>query len=104
MRSFSREEMFAGWRRFFERLATTAPVVLLIEDAHHADNELLDFIDHLVDWAREQPIFVLVFARPEIEQRRPGFGSGRNRVSITLDPLDRTSMDTLVDALVPGDT
>ena len=98
----SRDEMFAGWRRFFERLATHDPVVLLIEDAHHADNELLDFIDHLVDWARDQPIFVLVFARPEIEQQRPGFGSGRNRVSITLDPLDPGSMDTLVDALVPG--
>ncbi len=84
------------------RLAATDPVVILIEDAHHADNELLDFLDHLVDWARDRSIFVLVFARPEIEQRRPGFGSGRNRVSITLDPLDQTSMDALVDALDPG--
>src|ERR1700728_1296318 len=35
-------------------------------------------------------------------QARPGFGTGRNRVTLTLDPLDAASMDQLVDALVPG--
>jgi hypothetical protein len=42
-----------------------------------------------------------VFARPELGQARPGFGTGRNRTTLTLDPLDAASMDTLVDALVP---
>ena len=98
----TREELFAGWRRFFERLASTTPVAILIEDAHHAHAELLEFIDHLVDWVRDLPLFVLVFARPEIDERRPGFGSGRNRVSVTLDPLDASSMDALVEALIPG--
>ena len=35
-------------------------------------------------------------------QGRPGFGAGRNRITLTLDPLDPVSMDQLVDALVPG--
>ena len=100
--SLTREDLFAGWRRFFEQLAGEEPVVILIEDAHRAAPELLDFLDHLIDWARDLPIFVLVFARPDIDDRRPGFGSGRNRVSITLDPLDATSMDQLVDALIQG--
>jgi class 3 adenylate cyclase/predicted ATPase len=98
----SREELFAGWRLFFERLAAESPVVLLIEDAQHADSGLLDFLDHLVDWAKNLPIYVLVFARPELGQVRPRFGAGRNRVTLTLDPLDAKSMDQLVDALVPG--
>jgi predicted ATPase len=97
-----REELFAGWRLFFERLAAEGPVVVLIEDAHHADAGLLDFLDHLVDWARDLPIFVLVFARPSLGHTRPGFGTGRNRITLTLDPLDGSSMDRLVDALVPG--
>jgi class 3 adenylate cyclase/predicted ATPase len=97
-----REELFAGWRLFFERLAQTRPVVLLVEDAQHADAGLLDFLDHLVDWVRELPVFVLVFARPELGEIRPGFGTGRNRISLTLDPLDPVSMDKLVEALVPG--
>ena len=78
------------------------PVVLLVEDAQYADAGLLDFLDHLIDWARDLPVFVLVFARPELGQARPGFGTGRNRTALTLDPLDAASMDQLVDALVPG--
>ncbi|MHB2024315.1 MAG: ATP-binding protein [Mycobacteriales bacterium] len=98
----AREELFAGWRLFFERLADTAPVVLLVEDAQHADAGLLDFLDHLIDWTRDRQLFVLVLTRPELEQHRPGFGVGRNRTAITLDPLDPQSMDRLVDSLVPG--
>jgi class 3 adenylate cyclase/tetratricopeptide (TPR) repeat protein len=99
--ALSREELFAGWRLFFERLAATGPVVLLVEDAQYADAGLLDFLDHLIDWARDLPVFVLVFARPELDQVRSGFGTGRNRSTLTLDPLDPASMDQLVDALVP---
>ena len=98
----AREELFAGWRLFFERLAAEGPVILLVEDAQHADAGLLDFLDHLVDWARDLPIFVLVLARPELGQVRPGFGAGRNRSTLTLDPLDPVSMEALVEALVPG--
>jgi predicted ATPase len=97
-----REELFAGWRLFFERLAAEGPVALLIEDAQYADAGLLDFLDHLIDWSRDLPIFVLVFARTELGQTRPGFGTGRNRLTLTLDPLDSASMDALVEALVPG--
>ena len=45
---------------------------------------------------------MLVLARPELGQARPGFGTGRNRITLALDPLDPASMDQLVDALVPG--
>jgi tetratricopeptide (TPR) repeat protein len=100
--ALSREELFAGWRLFFERLAAENPVVLLVEDAQYADTGLLDFLDHLIDWVRDLPLYVLVFARPELGQARPGFGTGRNRTALTLDPLDAASMDALIDALVPG--
>jgi class 3 adenylate cyclase/predicted ATPase len=98
----SRQELFAGWRLFFERLAGDGPVVLVVEDAQHADAGLLDFLDHLIDWARDLPIYALVLARPELDLARPGFGTGRNRTTLTIDPLDSASMDRLIDALVPG--
>ena len=98
----SREELFAGWRVFFERMAGVHPVVLVVEDAHYADAGLLDFLDYLIDWVRDLPVYVLVLARPELGQARPGFGTGRNRTALTLDPLDAASMEALVDALVPG--
>ena len=98
----SREELFAGWRLFFERLAAQQPLMLLVEDAQYADTGLLDFLDQLIDWVRDLPVYVLVFARPELGRARPGFGAGRNRSTLTLDPLDAASMDQLVEALVPG--
>jgi hypothetical protein len=96
------QELFAGWRLFFERLAAVQPVVPMVEDAQYADAGLLDFLDHLTDWVRDLPVFVLVLARPELGQLRRGFGAGRNRTTLTLDPLDPASMEALVDALVPA--
>jgi class 3 adenylate cyclase/tetratricopeptide (TPR) repeat protein len=97
-----REELFAGWRLFFERLAAEHPVLLMVEDAHDADAGMLDFLDYVIDWSRDLPVYVLVLARPELGQVRPRFGAGRNRTTLTLDPLDPASMDQLVEALVPG--
>ena len=43
------EQLFGAWRTFFERLAASAPVVLVFEDFHYADAGLLDFVDHLLE-------------------------------------------------------
>ena len=96
-----REELFAGWRRFFEKLAQIQPVLLLIEDAQYADLGLLDFIEHMIDWSRDIPLMVLVFTRPEIETRRPRLGAGRRRTLITLEPLPAAPMRRLLEGLVP---
>ncbi|MGH8988304.1 MAG: ATP-binding protein, partial [Acidimicrobiales bacterium] len=98
----STEELFAGWRLFFERLAHVAPVVMLVEDAQHADESLLSFLAHLVDWTRDLAIFVVLFARPGLETLDTGFAMGRNRSALTVDPFDDASMATLVGSLVPG--
>ena len=84
------DELFAAWRTFFDRLAATGPVVLVFEDLHWADPGLLDFIDHLLEWSREQPIYVLTLARPELLERRSDWGAGRrNFLSLGLEPLSR---------------
>lgn len=99
--TLSQEELFAGWRLFFEHLARVAPVVLIVEDAHHADASLLGFFEHLIDWSRGQPIFVVIFARPGHPAIDAGYGVGRNRSTLSLDPIDAVSMNSLVDGLVP---
>ncbi|HKC28199.1 MAG TPA: adenylate/guanylate cyclase domain-containing protein [Jatrophihabitans sp.] len=97
----SRDELFAGWRLFFERLAEKEPVVMLIEDGQHADPALLDFLDQLVDQA-QRAMYVLLFSRPELTERRAEVGVGRNRTHLSLDPLDDRSMSAMLEALVPG--
>ena len=95
-----RAELFAGWRRFFEGLARRQPVLLLVEDLHDADEGLLDFLEHLVDWVRDLPVLVIGFARSELVERRPGLGTGRNRTLVTLSPLAETDMHALLAGLV----
>ena len=83
-----RDEAFAAWRRFFEALAEQRPLVLVFEDLHFADDGLLDFVDHLADWASGVPILVVVTARPELLSRRPGWGGGKaNTVTLSLTAL-----------------
>ena len=49
------EQLVGAWRTFFERLAATAPVVLVFEDFHYADSGLIDFVDHILEWSRGLP-------------------------------------------------
>ena len=99
----TRDELFASWRTFFERVATDYPAVLVFEDLHWADPGLLDFIDHLLEWSTNSPIYVITLARPELLERRPGWGAGRrNFVALSLEPLTEAAMRELLAGLVPG--
>ena len=99
----SPEQLFGAWRTFFERLAATAPVVLVFEDFHYADPGLIDFVDHLVEWSRGHAIYVVTLSRPELLERRPDWGAGkRSFVSLSLDPLPPAAMRQLLAGLVPG--
>ncbi len=96
-------ELFAAWRTFFERMAATATVALVIEDLHWSDDGLLDFLEHLLDWSRSSPIFVLTLARPELLDRRASWGTDRRGASaIRLDPLPDPAMRELLEGVAPG--
>jgi len=94
-------ESFSAWRRFLEALADRHPLVLVFEDLHWADDGLLDFVDQLVDWARETPVLVLCTARPELLERRPGWGGGKaNATTISLPPLEDNETAKLFSSLL----
>ena len=95
------QQLFAAWRTFFERLAATFPVVMVFEDFQFADPGLMDFVDHLLDWSRSVPIFVITIARPDLLERRPGWGGGkRNFSSVYLEPLEPAEVRALLASLV----
>jgi class 3 adenylate cyclase/tetratricopeptide (TPR) repeat protein len=97
------DQLFGAWRTFFERIAASGPVALVFEDMHFADAGLLDFVDHLLDFSRGLPIYVVTLARPDLIERRPEWGAGkRNFVSMYLEPLSESDMRQLLAGLVPG--
>ncbi|HSK16101.1 MAG TPA: adenylate/guanylate cyclase domain-containing protein, partial [Gaiellaceae bacterium] len=96
----SRREAFAAWRRFFEALAEQRPLILVFEDLHWADDGLLDFVDHLSDWASGVPLLVICTARPELLERRPDWGGGKRRaLTISLSPLSDAETERLLASL-----
>ena len=98
-----KQDLFAAWRLFFERLSETYPTVLVFEDVQWADASLLDFIEYLLEWSRGHAIFVVTLARPELADRRPAWGAGhRHFSSLYLEPLSQPAMEELLTGLVPG--
>ena len=108
--SAPQSESFSAWRSFLEALADDRPLVLVFEDLHWADDGLLDFVDELVEWARSAPILVVCTARPELLERRPGWGGGKaNAATISLPPLqdEETALlfaSLLERAVLPAET
>ena len=99
----SSDQLFGAWRTFFERMAVTGPVVMVFEDFHYADAGVIDFVDHLVEWSRSYPIYVVTLSRPELLEKRPDWGAGkRSFTSVYLDPLPEPAMRALLAGLVPG--
>ena len=96
-----REELFAAWAAFLERVGEGHVVVLVVDDAHHADDGLLDFLDHVLGAARF-PIFVLGLARTGLMARRPDLAANRRTTLLHLEPLEPAQMERLLDGLVAG--
>jgi class 3 adenylate cyclase len=102
-KSISREDLFEAWRRFLERMAARYPLVLVLEDIHWADAGLLDFIEHVSDWA-QGPVMVVTLARPELFDERPTWGGGkRNAASLYLDPLSPEEGSAMLQDLLAGE-
>ncbi len=95
-----RQELFTAWRRFLEGLAAARPSVLVFEDLHWADEALLAFLEYVAEWSQDVPLLVLCAARPELYERRPGWGAGqRNAQTINLSPLSDQETAELVSYL-----
>jgi class 3 adenylate cyclase/tetratricopeptide (TPR) repeat protein len=94
---------FAAWRHFLEALARRGPLVLVFEDVQWADDGSLDFIEHLVGWARDVPILIVATARPELLERRPKWCDKALGTTLALPPLSDDETRELVDALAGDD-
>jgi class 3 adenylate cyclase/tetratricopeptide (TPR) repeat protein len=95
-----RLKIHAAWRSLFSSLGSRGPVVVVIDDIHWADPALLDLLEELADRVHG-PVLFLCPARPELTERRPGWGGGRRNVSsLALDPLTAEEADVLVGFLL----
>jgi DNA-binding SARP family transcriptional activator len=94
------DELFWSIRRLLETAARVRPLVLVFEDLHWGEPTLLDLVEHVAEAARGAPLLLLCLARPELLDRRPGWGErSPNAVSLPLETLSAEYAEALVDEL-----
>jgi class 3 adenylate cyclase/tetratricopeptide (TPR) repeat protein len=99
----SQQEIAWAARKWVETEAEVAPLVLVFEDVHWAEEPLLALVEDLAARLRESPVLLICLARPELLDARPGWGGGRLRATtIELEPLPIADSEALVDALLDG--
>jgi class 3 adenylate cyclase/tetratricopeptide (TPR) repeat protein len=99
--SFTREELFAAWVTFFERVSGGEQVAFLVDDAQHADEGMLAFVEYLLE-AATFPCLVVLLTRPGLLEGRPGLATNRRAGVLHLAPLEQREMASLVNGLVAG--
>ncbi len=97
-----RNRAFHAAAQMFRRVAAQqgAPIVLLLDDLHWADDGSLEFLAHLVEVNRDVPMLVLGLARPSLFERRAGWPGSAEAQRIDLAPLDGSASRTLADELL----
>jgi predicted ATPase/class 3 adenylate cyclase len=99
----SQQEIAWAAREWAVKLAQPQPLVLVFEDIHWGEEPLHELIEHLAEFVRDAPLFILALARPELLEVRPGWGGGRTRATmIELEPLAEEESSELIDALLEG--
>ncbi len=111
-----REVGTARLAEYFAKLTEQAPVVILLEDLHWADDASLAWLDAADAVLARVPALVVATARPTLLERRPHWGEGlAHHARLDLGPLSRRESrqllreilshcdevpDTLIDRLV----
>jgi class 3 adenylate cyclase/tetratricopeptide (TPR) repeat protein len=92
-------------RKLLECAADTKPLVVVFDDVHWGEPTLFDLIEHIGDLSRGAPMLVLCLGRPELLDRRPGWGGGKlNATTVLLEPLNAHETEALIDELLPADS
>src|SRR5207253_9916807 len=95
-----RDRFQDAWAEFFADAAAERPLVVLIEDLHWADEQLLDLLERLAADVRG-PLLLLATGRPELLDRRPGWA--RAGETVDLQALSSEESLLLLDELLAGD-
>ncbi len=97
------DEIFWAIRKLLEAEARHRPLVVVFDDIHWAEATLLDLIEHIAAWTRGAAILIVCMARPELAERRPGWGGGRlDATNLSLGGLGPEESAELIDNLLGG--
>jgi class 3 adenylate cyclase len=97
----ARDRFQDAWVEFLEEIVSERPAVMLIEDVHWAESQLLDLLERLVHDTRG-PLLLVVTARPEMLDQRPGWGLRVGGTTLSLEALSPEDAVRMLDELLGG--
>ncbi len=90
-----------AFRRLLETRAAERPQVVVVDDLQWAESVFIDLVEHIADFSRDAPIFVVCVARTELLDVRPDWGGGKmNATALLLEPLGADECEELMGRLV----
>ncbi|MGW4275292.1 AAA family ATPase, partial [Streptomyces seoulensis] len=100
-----RRLLLAAWRRFMALAALRAPLVLVWDALHRADDALLDTVEQLCADCPDAPLLVVVGAHNDLLTGRPGWAAGlQHAMTLRLTPLTEDTLDHLLRSVFLPDT
>lgn len=97
----ARDRFQDAWAEFLTEVVAERPAVVLVEDVHWADDQLLDLLEHVLAGV-QGPLLVIATARPELVERRPGWGVRVRGELLELQPLSPQDSVRMLDELLAG--
>jgi DNA-binding SARP family transcriptional activator len=95
------EARFTAVQELFAALARSHPLVVVFDDIHWGEATFLDLVEQLAERVRDVPILLVCLARPELLERRPGWGGGKlNATTTLLEPLSDAECTALIRNLI----
>jgi class 3 adenylate cyclase/CRP-like cAMP-binding protein len=83
----AKELIARSWKTYFESIAADQPILAVLEDLHWGDSSLFELVEYLAARVTGAVVF-LAMARPDLAERRPGWGGGlRSSTTVPLSPL-----------------
>jgi class 3 adenylate cyclase/tetratricopeptide (TPR) repeat protein len=93
-------EIFWGARKFLEGLATTRPLVMVVDDIQWASPTFLDLIGNLIEVVTDASVLLLCTSRPNLLEAHPDWATDGTNRRIVLAPLTEADAGRVVQALL----
>jgi len=97
----ARDRFQDAWVEFLEEIVAERPTVVLIEDIHWGEEQLLALLERLVRDTRG-PLLLIATARPELLEQRPGWGARLRATTLELEALSSEDAVRMLDELLGG--
>ncbi len=97
-------EISWAFREMIQALRAERPLVFVVDDLHWATPIFLELLSDIVVRAIEEPLVVVCLARPELDERHPGWAEAvPETIVLRLEPLSAQGSTALIETILDGE-